>query len=373
MLTETAGPWPGRFALNGFCVHKLSLRFLHLSLRPILPKGLILAALVLSVAPGATLGADSQIMPLAVKSLLLDGQVVGDRIVVVGERGHILISDDQGITWQQQQVPTRTTLTSVFFIDPANGWAAGQYGVILQTGDGGSHWQQVYSDPQNEQAILDLWFSDREHGFAVGAYGLFLVTDDGGANWQPLDFDPVPLVADEATPDAAEAPIEESWGIDFHLNQIAATPSGQIFIAAEAGNLYRSDDGGLSWLSLPSPYEGSFYGTLPLAQGTVLAFGLRGHLFRTEDAGNTWTAVETGTQATLNDGIKLADGRIALAGLAGALLLSEDGGQSFQLLSQTDRAGISKILQVGDGALILIGEKGIRRQTLPRIGKGADQ
>jgi photosystem II stability/assembly factor-like uncharacterized protein len=355
-------------------VHKLSRLFLHLHLRPIVRSGLILLALILPAAPGIVLGADSQIMPLAVKSLLLDGQVVGDRIIVVGERGHILISEDQGFSWQQQQVPTRTTLTSVFFIDPTNGWAAGHDGIILQTGDGGRHWQQVHSDPQHEQAILDLWFSDLEHGYAVGAYGLFLVTGDGGASWQPLDFDPATLDTDGTNPDAEEeAPIEESWGIDFHLNQMTATATGGIFVAAEAGNLYRSDDGGRSWLSLPSPYEGSFYGTLPLAQGRVLAFGPRGHLFRTEDAGNTWTAVETGTQATLNDGILLADGRIALAGLAGALLLSEDNGLSFQLHAQADRAGIGKVLQAGDGALVLIGEMGVRRLTLPGKGKGAGQ
>ncbi len=342
-------------------------------LRPILCSGLILVALLLSAVPGMAFGADSQIMPLAVKSLLLDGQVIGSRIIVVGERGHILISADQGITWQQQQVPTRTTLTSVFFIDPNHGWAAGQYGVILQTGDGGSNWQVVYSDPQHEQAILDLWFSDREHGFAVGAYGLFLITEDGGASWQPADFDPAPLAVNEANPDEGEVPIEESWGIDFHLNQITAATSGHIFVAAEAGNLYRSDDEGQTWLSLPSPYEGSFYGTLPLAHTTLLAFGLRGHLFHTEDAGRTWTAVETGTQATLNDGILLADGRIALAGLAGTLLLSEDDGLSFQLLAQADRAGIAKVLQAGDGALVLIGEKGVRRLALPGKGKGAVQ
>jgi photosystem II stability/assembly factor-like uncharacterized protein len=337
--------------------------------------GLVLLALLFPAATGGALGADSQIMPLAVKSLLLDGQVVGDRIVVVGERGHILISEDQGVSWQQQLVPTRTTLTSVFFIDPANGWAAGHDGVILKTGDGGRHWQQVYSDPQKEEAILDLWFKDREHGYAVGAYGLFLATENGGSNWEPLDFDPVPLDGGGSRADSADEgrTAEEPWGIDFHLNQIIATADGRIFIAAEAGNLYRSDDGGRSWLALPSPYDGSFYGTLPLSRDAILAFGLRGHLFRTDDAGRTWTAVETGTQATLNDGILLADGRIVLAGLAGALLFSEDSGRSFQSHSLEDRAGISKVVQTADGALVLIGDHGVRRLAPPAPGEGARQ
>ncbi len=340
---------------------------LHIFFRSSLLAGAIFS--ILSVAPVSrqAQAADSQLMPLAEKSLLLDGQVLGDRIVVVGERGHILLSEDNGLSWQQQQVPTRATLTSVFFIDPANGWAAGHDSIILRTSDGGRHWQEIYSDSDDERPILDLWFRDRSHGYAIGAYGLFLVTYDGGTNWEPLDFNPATLVVDET---AEEDPWEdeEVW-VDFHLNQISPTQNGRVFIAAEAGNLYRSDDGCRSWLSLPSPYEGSFYGSLPLDQPNVLFFGLRGHLFRSQDAGVEWIETESGTQATLNDGIRLRDGRIVLAGLAGALLVSSDGGESFVLHSQENRAGTAKILQAEDGALILVGDQGVKRLELPAAVK----
>ena len=327
--------------------------------------GLILL-LTFCLIPNPALAANSQILPLAEKSLLLDGQVIGDRIIVVGERGHILLSEDHGVSWQQQEVPTRANLTSVFFIDPANGWVAGHDSVILQSRDGGRHWQEVYADPEDERPILDLWFRDMNHGYAVGAYGLFLATEDGGKSWQPLDFNPATLVAngdgaDDGLDDELE---EESWGVDFHLNQMSATPNGRILITAEAGNLYRSDDACRSWLSLPSPYGGSFYGSLPLSQTSLLAFGLRGHLFRSEDTGNSWLPVDSGTQATLNDGIRLRDGRIVLAGLAGTLLISNDEGHSFSLHPQADRSGIAKILQADEQSLILIGEHGVKRLDL---------
>ncbi len=303
-------------------------------------------------------------MPLADKSLLLDGQLIGDRIIVVGERGHILASEDNGSSWQQQPVPTRVTLTSVFFIDPANGWAAGHDSLILRTSDGGRHWQEVYSAPEDERPILDLWFKDAIHGYAVGAYGLFLATHDGGRNWSPVEFNPATLVLDNLNGDDLWDDKEEEVWVDFHLNQISATENGRVLIAAEAGNIYRSDDGCRSWISLPSPYEGSFYGSLPLGRGKVLLFGLRGHLFFSENTGTSWVAVESNTQATLNDGIRLRDGRIVLAGLAGTLLISNDQGQSFQLHAQADRAGIAKVLQANDGSLILIGEMGVTRLNL---------
>jgi photosystem II stability/assembly factor-like uncharacterized protein len=310
-------------------------------------------------------------MPLADKSLLLDGQVIGDRIIVVGERGHILTSDDDGNSWQQQEVPTRATLTSVFFIDPANGWAAGHDSIILQTSDGGRHWTELYSDPEDERPILDLWFRNKHHGYAVGAYGLFLETHDGGENWEPADFNPATLVVED-NGDDPWGDEEDVW-VDYHLNQVSSTTSGRVFISAEAGNLYRSDDGCRSWLSLPSPYEGSFYGSLPLGHRSLLLYGLRGHLFLSEDAGETWLQIETGTQATFNDSIHLEDGRIALAGLAGALLISKDNGRSFELHAQNNRAGIAKILQSKDGALILIGEKGVERIALPSQNGGGDK
>jgi photosystem II stability/assembly factor-like uncharacterized protein len=325
--------------------------------------------LVLSVLSSQSAATDSQVMPRAENSLLLDGQVIGERIIVVGERGHILTSEDNGNSWQQQEVPTRANLTSVFFIDSANGWAAGHDSVILKSLDGGRHWQKIYADPEDERPILDLWFRDMNHGYAVGAYGLFMVTEDGGVSWQHLDFNPATLLAkgdgdDEGWDDGLE---EESWGIDFHLNQVAETPDGRIFITAEAGNLYRSDDACRSWLSLPSPYEGSFYGSLSLSQTSILAFGLRGHLFRSEDTGNSWLPVVSGTRATLNDGIRLHDGRIVLAGLAGTLLISDDDGQSFTLHAQADRAGIAKVLQVDDKSLVLIGEHGVKRLEISTV------
>ncbi len=347
-------------------MHDLTRKLLHSSSRLTLLAGLTLFVLLHTFSPITALAADSQVMPLADKSLLLDGQLIGDRIIVVGERGHILVSEDDGRSWQQQAAPTRVTLTSVFFIDPANGWAAGHDSLILRTSDGGRHWHEVYSAPEDERPILDLWFKDAMHGYAIGAYGLFLTTHDAGKSWQRVEFNPATLILDDTNHDDPWAE-EEVW-VDFHLNQISATENGRVLIAAEAGNIYRSDDGGRSWLSLPSPYEGSFYGSLSLGRGKVLLYGLRGHLFFSANTGTSWVAVKSNTQATLNDGIQLRDGRIVLAGLAGTLLISEDQGQSFQLHAQADRAGIARVLQANDGALVLIGEMGVKRLELPDSG-----
>ena len=91
---------------------------------------------------------------------------------MVGERGHILISDDDGASWTQAKVPTRVLLTAVHMHDERTGWAVGHDAVILRTGDGGETWTMVHQAPDEELPLLDVWFRDERTGFAVGGLRL---------------------------------------------------------------------------------------------------------------------------------------------------------------------------------------------------------
>ena len=289
--------------------------------------------------------------PLAIESLLLDGAAVGSRLVVVGERGHILVSTDDGASWRQAEVPTRALLTAVHMHDERTGWAVGHDAVILRTGDGGETWTLVHQAPEEELPLLDVWFRDERTGFAVGAYGYFLATEDGGETW------------------ALRAVSED----DFHLNALvpaternpeAQSPGPQrLYIAAEAGIAYRSDDGGATWSELSSPYAGSWFGGLALDEDRVLLAGLRGHLFRSGDGGETWTEVATGTHATLTGAVRLPSGSIVITGLEGSVLTSEDDGHSVSARRLPSREGISAALPLDNEGVLLIGEFGVRRSS----------
>ena len=78
--------------------------------------------------------------PLATRSLLNGLARAGDRIVAVGQRGHVLYSDDDGKTWQQAAVPLTSDLVAVHFPTLSTGWAVGHDGVILRTTDSGANW-----------------------------------------------------------------------------------------------------------------------------------------------------------------------------------------------------------------------------------------
>ncbi len=333
------------------------------------------AAFALAVAPQA-LAQDpaatdpaarpSVIAPLAAKSLLLDLAWAGPRVVAVGERGHVLYSVDAGRTWTQVQVPTSANLTAVYFADAKNGWAVGHAQTILRTQDGGDTWDLSHFEPEEAEPFLDVSFGDGLRGLVVGAYGVIYSTTDGGSVWSHVPFEPQSLPgAAKVEPTADDMEADVDLGFEFHLNALARGPGQRLYLGAEAGRLFRSDDDGASWRELPSPYDGSFHGILPLDGEALLAFGLRGNLFRSEDGGMNWTAIETGTSVLLDSGARVDERTVVIAGMAGVMLVSRDAGKTFALTQQDDRKAISAISSSGDGALIVAGEGGVRRLPLP--------
>jgi photosystem II stability/assembly factor-like uncharacterized protein len=316
---------------------------------------------------------------LAAKGLLIAIAVAGKRLVAVGDRGIIVLSDDRGASWTQaEHVPSQALLTGVCFLDAQHGVAVGHDEVILTTADAGRTWKRTHFAPQALRPLLDVWCGTGGEVIAVGAYSAYLVSADGGANWRAMKFAPAaaPVAAGRAGAERAAAPAaastdEEQAGGGYHLNRIVSAGGRRLYIAGEAGHLYASADSGVSWRSLASPYEGSFFGVLPLSDGAVLAFGLRGHLFRSGDSGASWQPIETRTLAMLTGAAAFDNGTVAIVGLSGVVLVSRDGGHSFTLLQQADRAGLSAVLPASDEKLAVVGEDGARLIGLAAVPAAA--
>ncbi len=292
----------------------------------------------------------------AVDNLLIDAAHAGKRLVVVGDRGHILFSDDQGKTWSQARVPTRQLLTAVFFIDDKRGWAVGHDAQILASSDGGATWSKQFEDLAREAPLLDVSFVDAQHGFAVGAYGALLETTDGGQHWQ----------------DVAERLDNPD---QLHLNGIAAIKDSGLFIVGEQGSMFRSGDNGATWSRVEGPYEGSLFGALGTAQAhTLLAYGLRGNLYRSSDFGDSWQQIAlTASRGPLQFGLAsaalLEDGSIVLVGNGGSVLRSSDDGLTFSVFNRADRIALAGVTSLADGGLLLVGQGGIHLAN----GQGAEE
>lgn len=333
----------------------------------------------------------AEVMPLAEHSLLMDMTRVGDRLVAVGERGHVLLSSD-GKTWTQSaNVPVRSSLTAVSGVG-ADVWAVGHDGIILHSGNAGETWEIQRRDPRGMASaapgdeirqgapLLDVFFSDARHGIAIGAYSLLLTTSDGGKTWNGSRMvlaggDAAAAAAAEPAEVAPEAAEEESDSAVFsdeeleiameedpHLNAIARTGSGDYLIVGERGAFFRSSDQGQTWESGQLPYDGSMFGVIGFEEQHVLAFGLRGHVFESRDLGRNWDEIATGTELSLMGGTALADDGAVIVGANGVLLKRASGSDPLSSSTFNEAGVIAAVLSATDNNdLLIVSENGVRR------------
>ncbi|MBK8284566.1 MAG: hypothetical protein IPK97_06570 [Ahniella sp.] len=93
--------------------------------------------------------------------------------------------------------------------------------------------------------------------------------------------------------DASDLDLDEET--DPHLNAIARTGNGNLFIVAERGAAFRSrDDGGSTWERIQLPYEGSMFGVIGGEGDHVLSFGLRGNVYESSISAAPGTSARPG-------------------------------------------------------------------------------
>lgn len=324
------------------------------------------------------------------RALLLGLARAGTRLVAVGERGLILLSDEpaqgQERQWRQVPVPVSVTLTAVAFATPTQGWAVGHRGVVLATADGGASWtlqldghrfaalalaeaqgleaagssspetlRHALRDAQAllrdgaDKPFLALSFADARRGIAVGAYGLCAATVDGGRSWQ-----------------SCMRRLDNPQG--SHLYAIARA-HGSLFIAGEQGLLLRGDDdaagatsaatsapGRLSAVSLPE--AGSLFSLGVSAEGHVLAGGLRGKAFVSTDQGRHFEAITSESAGGLSSAVSLPDGRLLMASQLGQVLRYDAAARRLALLASPPTAPISDALPLAGDKLLVVGARG---------------
>ncbi len=282
-------------------------------------------------------------VPQSAQAGLLASAQAGRRLVAVGERGVVMLSDDGGRSFRQaREVPVDVTLTAVSFADERRGWAVGHWGTVLATTDGGETWVRQRQDVKADQPLFAVHFFDARHGVAVGLWSLVLVTGDAGASWQRVTMEPP----------------EGSRKADLNLLGLFADTQGRLYAAAERGMVLRSDDRGASWTYAATGYKGSFWTGLALPDGVLLVAGLRGSLYRSTDEGRNWQRVETASKSSIT-AMAQHLGVVTAVGLDGLTLRSTDRGASFTGALRPDRAALTALSMTGDGRTVLYSRQGV--------------
>lgn len=304
----------------------------------------------------------AEIMPKAAESILNDIVRIDGHYVAVGDRGHVLRSED-GDRWEQVPTPVQAMLIRARFLNPDLGWAVGHDGTVLRTEDGARSWQLIHSDTEWGKPLYDVLFLNPRDGFIVGANAMFKRTRDGGQSWELLE------------------PDFTIHGL--HINTILKLADGTMVVSGEKGTMARSLDDGETWEQVQTPYAGSFFGMVPYGDAGVFLFGLRGNVYSVESvramdvqdsmewdefslqtvtdnqvlAEAGWRYYPNDLKESLFGGVKLDARNVLLVGVNGAVVRSRNGRME-QIQTGLEHTLGSALLT--DEALITVGLAGIQ-------------
>ncbi|MBI5418281.1 hypothetical protein HZA55_10130 [Candidatus Poribacteria bacterium] len=172
---------------------------------------------------------------------------------------------------------------SIFFIDPANGWAVGMNGTIIHTNDGGRTWSIENSGINT--TLTSVFFKDIQNGYVTGYKNTLLSTKDGGNSWNIHN-----IQSDSST--IFSSIHSDGYNILFISNY------GEIFYSTNSGNEWNSK------------YKFRSYGYSYLYFfNTTYGFAMKmagNRLYKTVDGGNNWNNYQlppqwTGCVFFLND------------------------------------------------------------------------
>jgi len=257
----------------------------------------------------------------------------GRVIVVVGNQGLVLVSNDEGVSWQRSELPGWPELISVTRCPDGSFAALAAEGQVWVSANDGADWsphaleseeasQAITCDPQN-----GLW--------VVGSFSSIFSSTDGGESWELTSLDE-----------------------DTILTNIQFVDAQTAFISGEFGTLLKTTDSGSTWERLPD-LENNFY---PQAMYFADAdngwiVGLQGQILQTADGGQSWDMQQTDTHAPLY-GIDKADTGLYSVGGEGTVL--QKSGQRWIAVKhgQPRFLYLRAVLPVGADRLLVAGQAG---------------
>lgn len=110
--------------------------------------------------------------------------------VMLLSNGSLLKSVDAGRTWSPfSRLPAEYVgrISSISFVDPKVGSAAGDDGVVLRTENGGQTWFRQISG--TDSFLHKIAFADERNGWAVGNDATILETKTGGESWGKAELE----------------------------------------------------------------------------------------------------------------------------------------------------------------------------------------
>lgn len=190
-------------------------------------------------------------------------------ITTCGERGFVAIdhyhkvwsADAEGAKWQSATLEQPRTPLAVTCDKQGGWWVVGTNSVIAGSTDQGKTWK--VTDLGEDTQITSIQFLGEKKAIALGEFGLTVMSEDGGATWKkgakiPGDFYPYSALFRNAS---------EGW------------------VSGIAGQMMHTADGGQTWQKQANASRASLYRLFMHDDGPV-GVGSGGVIARLD--GNTW-------------------------------------------------------------------------------------
>ncbi|MBP7865356.1 MAG: hypothetical protein KA419_05345 [Acidobacteria bacterium] len=202
---------------------------------------------------------------------------VTDELGRADSREAVVTVDPAPGNWFVCSAPTTRDLYGLSFIDARNGWAAGEFGTLLQSSDGGKTW--VLQTSGTNKALYDVCFADSLHGWAPGGFSstFILKTADGGKTWA-----------------------SKPSGTDYRLFRARFVDAQTGWAVGEMGTILKTTDGGETWTPQPTGTSDWFYDAWFFDAANGWAVGSTGTVRQTTDGGANWTNRDILNQNHLN-------------------------------------------------------------------------
>ncbi len=171
-----------------------------------------------------------------------------------------------GKTWVAFSGLSENSLKAVTFVTRNKGIAVGDYGVILQTSDGGEHWTKaiIGTNAHNFRAVT---YIDSVQIVVVGTPEIIFRSRDGGKTWSE-EFSPT---------------------IYAGYNFVSFSDTSHGLIGSNGGGIARTSDGGKTWRNETIPSISDIMKIRFYDKAHCIAVGTEG-LAYSSDTGRTWSS-----------------------------------------------------------------------------------